>query len=430
MESKFEVIEPNKVKITFGISAEKLEEGCQEAYKRSRGKINIPGFRKGKASRKIIELNFGKEVFFEDAVNIVLPEIYDNAVKELKLAVVSKPEIDIEEISAEEGAALTAEVFIKPEVKIKKKDYTGVQFEAADTSVTAEEVDAEINKAREQNSRIVPVTDRAVADGDMVTIDFEGFADGEPFEGGKAENYELTIGSHSFIDTFEDQIIGKNIDEEFEVNVTFPEEYHAENLKGKPAMFKVKVNGIKYKELPEVDDDFVQDVSEFDTVDEYKKNIEEKLKEKKEKEAKAKKENDVLKAVTEKAEMDVPEVMIENQVDQMVNDFANQLRMQGIPLDTYLQYMGEDMNGMRKAYRDNAESQVKSRLVLEAVAKNEKIKVTEEDFDAEIVRMAESYQMDKEKLLGMLRDEDKEGLEEDVKVKKALDIILESAVAK
>jgi len=361
MGSRFETVETNKVKITFEISPEKFEEGIQEAYKRNRGKINIPGFRKGKAPRKIIEMNFGKEIFYEDAVNIVLPDAYDSAVKELNLDTVSRPEIDIEEISAENGVVLTAEVFVKPEVSIEAEDYKGVQYEIAEAVIEDSEIEAEINKVREQNARIVPVTDRPVQDGDIVTLDFEGFVDGVAFEGGKGENYELTIGSKTFIDTFEEQLTGLNIGEEKDVNVKFPEEYGKEELNGKPALFKVKINGIKFKELPEVDDDLAQDVSEFDTLDEYKNSIKEKLLSAKEEEIKNKKENDIVKAVTEKAKMDVPPVMIENQIENMVNDFANQLRMQGLPLETYLQYVGQDMDSLREAYRANAENQVKSR---------------------------------------------------------------------
>ncbi|MBE6012993.1 trigger factor [Anaeropeptidivorans aminofermentans] len=428
MGSRFETVETNKVKITFEISPEKFEEGIQEAYKRNRGKINIPGFRKGKAPRKIIEMNFGKEIFYEDAVNIVLPDAYDSAVKELNLDTVSRPEIDIEEISAENGVVLTAEVFVKPEVSIEAEDYKGVQYEIAEAVIEDSEIEAEINKVREQNARIVPVTDRPVQDGDIVTLDFEGFVDGVAFEGGKGENYELTIGSKTFIDTFEEQLTGLNIGEEKDVNVKFPEEYGKEELNGKPALFKVKINGIKFKELPEADDDLAQDVSEFDTLDEYKNSIKEKLLSAKEEEIKNKKENDIVKAVTEKAKMDVPPVMIENQIENMVNDFANQLRMQGLPLETYLQYVGQDMDSLREAYRANAENQVKSRLVLEAIANKEGFPVTEEDIDAELNKLAENYQMEKERLENILRPEDKEGLKKDIAVRKALDYIVENAV--
>ncbi len=428
MGSRFETVETNKVKITFEISPEKFEEGIQEAYKRNRGKINIPGFRKGKAPRKIIEMNFGKEIFYEDAVNIVLPDAYDSAVKELNLDTVSRPEIDIEEISAENGVVLTAEVFVKPEVSIEAEDYKGVRYEIAEAVIEDSEIEAEINKVREQNARIVPVTDRPVQDGDIVTLDFEGFVDGVAFEGGKGENYELTIGSKTFIDTFEEQLTGLNIGEEKDVNVKFPEEYGKEELNGKPALFKVKINGIKFKELPEVDDDLAQDVSEFDTLDEYKNSIKEKLLSAKEEEIKNKKENDIVKAVTEKAKMDVPPVMIENQIENMVNDFANQLRMQGLPLETYLQYVGQDMDSLREAYRANAENQVKSRLVLEAIANKEGFPVTEEDIDAELNKLAENYQMEKERLENILRPEDKEGLKKDIAVRKALDYIVENAV--
>ncbi|MDL2248728.1 trigger factor [Tyzzerella sp. OttesenSCG-928-J15] len=428
MSSRFEVIEPNKVKITFTIEAEKFEDGVEQAYKRNRGKINIPGFRKGRAPRKIIELNFGKDIFYEDAINIILPDVYEAAVNELNLEVVSRPEIDVEEINDETGVVITAEVYTKPEITVDAANYKGAEYTPVDASVSDDDINEELDKVREQNSRMISV-ERPIEDGDIAVIDFEGFMDGEAFEGGKGVDHNLTIGSHSFIDNFEEQLIGANVGDDLEVNVNFPEEYHAEHLAGKPAMFKVEIKDIRKKELPELDDDFAQDVSEFDTLDEYKNNIKEKLVEVKEGEAKRKKEDDLITYVISKTEMDIPQVMIENQIDQMVNDFANQIRMQGLPLETYLQYMGQDMNSLREAYKEGAEKQVKGRLVLEAVAKAEGFEVSEEEREAEFARIAESYGMEVEKLKEVLRKEDNEGLDMDIKVKKAVDFINENAKA-
>jgi len=428
MSGKYEVIGNNKVKITFIIDNNKFEEGINQAYKRNRGKINIPGFRKGKAPRKIIELNFGKDIFYEDAINIVLPEIYEATVSELNLDVVSRPEIDIEEISDEEGVTITAQVYTKPEIEIPADIYKNAEYTPVEAVVTDEEVNAEFDKVKEQNSRMVSV-ERPVEDGDIVTIDFEGFIDGEAFPGGKGEDYNLTIGSGSFIDNFEQQLIDSKLADDLEVNVTFPAEYHAKELAGKPAMFKVEIKEIRKKELPELDDDFAQDVSEFDTLEEYKNSVKEKLSEAKQEESKRKMEDDLIAFIISKIEMDIPEVMVENQVDQMVNDFANQIRMQGLPLETYLQYVGQDMDSLREAYREGADKQVKGRLVLEAVAKAEDFIITDEERDAEIARISESYGMEVERLKEILRQEDKEGLDMDLKVKKAVDFIKENAKA-
>ena len=428
MSGKYEVVGNNKVKITFIIENDKFEEGINQAYKRNRGKINIPGFRKGKAPRKIIELNFGKDIFFEDAINIVLPEIYEATVSELKLDVVSRPEIDIAEISEEEGVTITAEVYTKPEIEIPADVYKNAEYTPVESVVTDEEINGEFDKAREQNSRMVSV-ERPVEDGDIVTIDFEGFIDGEAFPGGKGENYELTIGSGSFIDNFEQQLIGTKLADDLEVNVSFPAEYHAEELAGKPAMFKVEIKDIRKKEMPELDDEFAQEVSEFDTLEEYKNSIKEKLSEAKLEDAERKKEDDIISYIISKIEMDIPEVMIENQVEQMVNDFANQIRMQGLPLETYLQYVGQDMDSLRAAYAEGAEKQVKGRLVLEAVAKAEDFAITDEERDVEIARISESYGMEVDRLKEILRQEDKEGLDTDLKVKKAVDFIKANAKA-
>ena len=428
MSCKFENLEENKIKITFSLSAEKLEEGVQKAYNKNKGKINMPGFRKGKVPRKMIEAQYGKGFFYEDAINFVMPEAYTNAVKELELNVVSRPEIDVESISSEEGAVITAECYIKPEVTIAAEDYKGVTYKKQDEDVTEEDIEAEINKAREQNSRIVYITDRAIENNDIVTLDFEGFVDGVAFEGGKAKDYDVTVGSKTFVDTFEDQLIGAKIGDDLEVNVTFPENYAKEELQNKNASFKVEIKDIKLKELPEINDEFAQDVSEFDTLEEYKNDIKEKLQESKKNDLERLKEEEVLKALVEKATMDVPQVMIESQIDNMINNFANQIRMQGMSLEIYLQYVGQTMESLRAAYRQNADIQVKSRLVLEKIVELENFEVDQEDFDKEIERMAKTYSMEKEKLLEVLREEDKVGLELDLKVKKALDFVLENSI--
>jgi len=429
MSSKFEMIETNKAKITFVISPEKFEKAVEQAYKENRGKINIPGFRKGKAPRKIIELNFGKGVFYEDAINIALPEIYEAAIEEHNLNTVSRPEIDIEEMNDEAGVTVSAEVYTRPEIVIDADVYKNAEFSPIDVAVSDDEINAEIDKAREQNSRFVSV-DRPIEDGDIATIDFEGFIDGEPFEGGKGEDYDLNIGSKSFIDNFEEQLIGKSIADDLEVNVTFPQEYPAEEYAGKPALFKVEIKGVKTKELPELNDDFAQDVSEFDTFDEYKNSIKEKLTERKELESKNKKEDELVNYIIEKTPMDIPEIMIENQVDQMINDFANQITRQGIPFEQYMQYMGQDMDAFRANYKPGAEKQVKGRLVLEAVAKAENFEITDEDMDKELERISNTYGMPMEKLKEVMRPEDRKSLEMDIMVLKALTLINENGKAK
>ena len=429
MSSKFEVIETNKAKITFVIDPAKFEASIEQAYKQNRGKINIPGFRQGKAPRKIIELNFGKSVFHEDAINIALPELYEAAVEELKLEVVSRPDIAIEDMNDEIGVTITATVYTKPEVTVDPKVYKGAEFTPIDVSVTNEEIDAEVDRAREQNSRLVNV-ERPIENGDIVTIDFEGFIDGVPFDGGKGTDHDLTIGSKSFIDTFEEQLIGKNIADDLEVNVTFPAEYHAESLAGKPAMFKVEIKGIKVKELPELNDDFAQDVSEFDTFESYKNSVKDKIQERKEADVKSKKEDELISYIVEKTPMDIPEIMIDNQADQMINDFANQIQRQGIPFEQYMQYMGQDMDAMRGTYKAGAEKQVKGRLVLEAIVKAENFEVTDADMDAELERISKSYQMPIDKLKEVIRPEDRKNLEMDIMVLKALNLISENGKAK
>ena len=426
MAATVENVEKNKVKLTFTLGPEEFEQGIQKAYNKNKAKFNLPGFRKGKAPRKFIEASYGKEIFYEDAINVLLPDAYDAAIKEAGLDTVARPEIDVTEISAESGAVIVAEVYTKPGVSIS--DYKGVAYTPADVAATEEEIHEELKRAQEKNARIITIEDRPVQKGDITVIDFEGFIDGVPFEGGKAENYELTIGSGSFIDTFEDQIIGKNTGDAFEVNVKFPEDYGQESLQGKPAVFKVKVNEIKFKEMPELNDEFAQDVSEFDTLDEYKTDVKTKIEERKQQQAEQDKEDQIVKAVVAKAEIDLPQVMIDNQVESMVRDFANRLQRQGMNMETYMMYTGMDEKALRESYAENAELQVRARLCLEAVAALENIAVIEEEIDEEIGRIASMYHMEKEKLLEVMRAEEKEGLVKDLKTQKALQLLLDNAI--
>jgi trigger factor len=423
--STIENIDVNKIRITFTASAEELEKGMDYSYKKNRNSIQVQGFRKGKAPRKIIEAQYGKAIFLDDAINFVLNTAYPNAVKENNLEVVSQPEIDIKELG-DDGVTFTADVFVKPEVKVG--EYKGLTFTKVETEPTDEEVEAEIKKEQEKNSRIVEVTDRAVANGDIATIDFKGYIDDVAFPGGEGKNYDLEIGSHSFIDTFEEQLVGKNIGDDVEVNVTFPEDYAQKDLAGKPAKFEVEIKELKYKEYPEINDEYVADTTEFETVEEYKNDLRGKLIATKIEEAKNAKENELIGKLIESAEMDLPACMIENDIDQKINEFEMNLQQQGFTLDLYLQYMGQDRESMREAYRPMSERQVKARLVLEAVAAQENFEVTDEDIKEELEKIAKAYGMEADKLMSTLRDEDKENLTKDVKVQKAVKLIVDSAV--
>lgn len=373
----------------------------------------------------MVEKMYGVGVFYEDAVNDMIPTAYEAAVKESELEIVSQPKIDVVQIEAGKEFIFTAEVAVKPEVELG--EYKGVEVPKSDVSVSDEEIMAEIDKEREQNSRIITVDDRAVEDGDMTVIDFEGFVDGVAFEGGKGTDYPLTIGSHSFIDTFEEQLIGKNIGEEVDVNVTFPEEYHAEELKGKPALFKVTVKEIKKKELPELDNDFVEDVSEFSTVDEYKASIKTKIEEKKADEAKSAKEEATIEKIIEGAKMEIPDAMVDSQVRQMAEDFARRISAQGLTIDQYFQYTGLTSDKLLEQMRPQALKRIQSRLVLEAVADKENFEVTDEDVNNEINDMASAYQMEADKLKDLLTDADKENMKRDIQVKKAVEFVTENA---
>ena len=423
--STMEKIEKNKVKLTFSVDAARFEEGMQYSYNKNKGNIAVQGFRKGKAPRKLIEAQYGKAVFYDDAINFVMPEAYETAVKENNLDVVSRPEIDVTAID-ENGASFTAEVYTKPEVKLG--EYKGLKYTKMDEEPTDEEIDAELKKEQEKNARIVTVTDRSVQNGDIATIDFKGFMDGEAFEGGEGKDFDLEIGSHSFIDTFEDQLVGKNVGDDVEVNVTFPENYGQASLAGKPAKFEVEIKDIKVKELPELNDEFVQDTTEFENLNEYKNEIAGKLIVAKKQQAKNKMEEDLVTALVEGCEMDVPQVMIDNDIDMKIEDFSRNIQSQGLSLDVYLQYMGQTVESMREAYRPMSEKQVKARLALEAVANAENFTVEEADLEAEVEKIAKAYGMEKDVLKSALRPEDTENITKDIKVQKAVQFIKDNAV--
>ena len=420
--------EKNMVKLVIEASAEEFEAGLNAAYNKNKNKISVPGFRKGKAPRKMIEQLYGSQIFFEDAANEIIPDAYADAAKESGLDIVSQPKVSIEQLEAGKPFIFAAEVAVRPEVELG--EYKGVEVTKADAEVTDADVEEELKKVQEQNSRTVSVEDRAVKDGDMTVIDFEGFIDGEAFEGGKGENYPLTIGSHSFIDTFEEQMIGMNIGEEKELNVTFPEDYHAENLKGKPATFKVTVKEIKEKQLPELDDDFAQDVSDFDTLAEYKDDLKKKIAERKESEAKAKKESEAIEKVVEAAKMDIPQAMIDTQVNRMLEDFAMRLQQQGLSVEQYFQYTGMTADKIMEEMKPEAVKRIKNSLVLEAVAKAENIEVSEEEFEAELQKMADMYKMEIEKIKEFMQDAEAKQMKDDIAIQKAVELIVSSAVEK
>ena len=428
MSLQVEKQEKNMAVLTIEVSAEEFEQAMEKAYRKNKNKMSIPGFRKGKVPRQMLEKMYGPAIFYEDAANIVIPDAYAKELESSDLDIVSRPEIDVTQIEKGKPFIFTATVALKPEVTLGQ--YTGIEVEKINVEVTEDEVKAELEKVREQNSRTIPVEDRPVKDGDIAVIDYEGFVDGVPFEGGKAENHNLTIGSHSFIDTFEEQLIGKNLNEEVEVNVTFPEEYHAEELKGKPAMFKVMIKEIKEKELPELDDEFAQDVSEFDTFEEYKEDVKAKLTQTKENEAKNKKEEAVVKAIAENAQMEIPEAMIESQSAQMADDFARRMQSQGLSMEQYFQFTGLDAQKFMEQMKPQAEQRIQNRLVLEAVAKAENMTASDEDLDKEIENMASMYQMEVDKLKELISEEEKGQMKQDICVQKAVEFVVEKAVEK
>lgn len=425
MSVQVEKLEKNMAKLTVEVSAEDFKAAIKKAFNKNKNRFSIPGFRKGKASQAMIEKMYGEGVFYEDAADEAINASYAEAMKESGLDIVSRPEVTIEKIGKDEPFVYSALVAVKPEVTLGQ--YKGVEVEKADASVSAEDVEAELKKVQEQNARLLTVEDRGVEDGDQTVIDFEGFVDGKGFEGGKAEDYPLTIGSHSFIDTFEEQLIGKKIGEECEVNVTFPTEYHAADLAGKPATFKVTVKEIKVKELPELNDEFASEVSEFDTLDEYKKDIEKKLAEKKEIEANSKNEDAVVAKVVENASMEIPDKMIDAQAENMVQDMARRMQSQGLSLDMYLKYTGMTVEQMKEQARPDAEKRIRTRLVLEAVAQAENIQISDEKVDEEVAKMAEAYKMEVDKLKSYMSESDIKQMKEDLAVQQAVDLLVAEA---
>ncbi len=426
MNAKVISKENNVVKFSFQADAAQLEEGMQYAYKKNKNQISLPGFRKGKAPRKLIESQYGPQVFYDDAVNFILNTEYEKAVKELGLDTVSRPEIDAPVIDKAEGVTFEVTVTVKPEVTLGQ--YKGLEVEKVDTTVSDEAVEAELKRVQDQNARMLTITDRAAQMDDMVNISYAGTIDGVAFDGGTSDDYNLVLGSHSFIDTFEDQIVGHNIGDKFDVNVTFPAEYHAEELKGKAAVFAVELKGISVKELPELNDEFAQDVSEFETLEEYKASIGAKLKETAEANAKQVQGDKLLDQAVENATMDVPEVMYENRIDQLMQDFSNNVSRQGLTLDVYCQYLGTTVEGLRNTFRGTAEKSVKARLVLEQIAKEEALEVTEDELNAEIGKIGEGYGLAPEKMIEIFRPEDREMVKADLLVQKALKLVEENAV--
>lgn len=427
MSLQVERLEHNMAKLTIEVPAEEVEKALQAAYLKERGKISLPGFRKGRVPRQMIEKMYGPEVFYDEAANRMISEAYAKAYDECELELVSQPKIEITQLEKGKEFIFTAEVAVKPEVKLG--EYKGLKVDKVSTRVTQKEVDEEIDKERERNARTIDVTDRAVQDKDQITLDFEGFVDGVAFEGGKASDYPLTIGSGAFIPGFEDQLIGANIDEEKEINVTFPEEYQAKELAGKAAVFKCTVHSIKAKELPELDDEFVSDVSEkSETVDAYKAEVKAKIKERKENEGKQKREDQSVEQAVANAEMDIPEAMISFQSRQMVDDFARRIMQQGMTMEQYFQFTGLSKEKMMEEFKPEAEKRIRTRLTLEAIVAAENIEVSEERLDEELQKMADSYKMEVDKLKEYMGENEKKQMKEDIAIQEAVTLIANAAV--
>lgn len=426
MSYTVENLEKSMAKLTITVSAEVFEEAMEKSYKKNRNSISIQGFRKGKAPRKMVEKLYGPEVFYEDAANFAIPDAYEEAAKESGLEIVSRPDFDLVDIGKGKEFIFTATVAIKPEVTLG--EYKGIEVEKKAVKVMAADVNAEIERVREQNSRMITVEDRGIKKDDTAVIDFEGFVDGEPFEGGKGEDYSLVIGSHSFIDTFEDQLVGKKTGEDVEVNVTFPEEYHEASLKGKPALFKVKIKEIKVKELPKLDDEFASEVSEFETLKEYKASVKKNLTERRKEEAKREKENTVVEKVVENITVEIPEPMLDEQTQQMIQEFAGRLSQQGLAFEQYMQMTGMTPEALMGQMKPEAEKRIRTRLTLEAIAKAEKIKATAKEIEEEIEKIASMYQMEPDKAKDMIGDSEKEQIAQDVAVQKAVDFVVKNAV--
>ena len=424
MSLQVEKMEKNMAKLTIEVAAEDLEKAMQNAYQKAKGRITLPGFRKGKVPRQMIEKMYGAEIFYDEAANKMISEAYGKAYDECELDIVSQPSIDIVQLEKGKDFIFTAEVATKPEVKLG--EYKGLKVDKYSTRVTQKEVDEEIEKERERNARTVEVTDRAVEDKDIVTLDFEGFVDGVAFEGGKGENHSLEIGSHTFIDTFEDQLVGKNVGDEVDVNVTFPEQYQAADLAGKPATFKVKINEIKAKELPELDDEFAKDVSEFDTLAEYKESLKKDLEKKKQDEAKRTKEDEAIQKIIDKSKMEIPEAMIDTQCETMIEEFAQRIAQSGLSMDQYLQFSGLTVDGLKEQVRPEALTRIQSSLVLEQIAKEENIEVSDADVDAEIEKMAKNYGMEADKLKEYMGEGEKESMKRELAITKAVELIMDN----
>lgn len=415
----------NVIRLTITVDNEAFQEGVNKAYKETAKKINIPGFRKGKAPRKIIEQYYGEGVFYEDAINIICPKAYEEALEKTKIEPVDRPEIDIEKIGNGENFVFTATVTVKPEVELG--EYEGVEVEKVTYKTLAADVNAEIKKAQEQNARIITVEDRKVKKGDLTVIDFEGFCDGVAFPGGKGEDYNLEIGSGAFIPGFEDQLVGCELNKEKEINVKFPEEYHAEDLKGKDAMFKVTVKEIKEKQLPELDDDFAKDVSEFETFEEYKKDVKAKLTKANNEKAKMEQEDKVVEKVCELCKVNIPECMINTQLDNIARDFNYRLAAQGLNLEQYLNMTGSTLESFKEQFKDQAESQVKTSLVLEAIAAKENIEAKDKDVEEQMTKMAEQYNMELDKVKTLFTDADLDSLKAEIKAKKVIELLVKKA---
>lgn len=428
MSVQVEKLEKSMAKLTITVEAAKFDAAVDSAYQKNKGKIALPGFRKGKAPRAMIEKMYGTGVFYEDAANELIPEAYETAAKESELEIVAQPEIEVTQMEKGTDFIFTATVAIKPEVTLG--DYKGIEVEKKEAEVSEEEITAEIDKAREANSRLITIEDRATEDGDTVIIDFDGYVDGKQFEGGYAEDYTLVLGSHSFIDNFEDQLVGKNLGENVEVNVTFPEEYHVDELKGKPALFKVKIKEIQKKELPELDDDFAQDVSDFDTLDEYKADVEKKILENKENQIKREQEDQIIEKIIENAQMEIPQQMITAQTRQMTQEFAQRLQSQGLSLEQYMQFTGLTPQKMMEDLEPQALKRIQSRLVLEAVVAAENIEASDEEIDKELENMASMYQMEIDKLKELIGDDEKKQIGMDLAVQKAVEFVVKEAVEK
>ena len=428
MSLQVENLEKNMAKLTIEVPASEFEKALQSAYNKQKKSISVPGFRKGKVPRQMVEKMYGPEIFYEDAANELIPTAYEEELKNCDLEIVSRPTVDIVQIKKGENFIFTAEVAVKPEVTLG--EYKGMEVDKTSTRVTQKEVEAKIKEEAEKNARTVTVEGRPVQDGDEVILDFEGFVDGEAFEGGKGENYPLTIGSGSFIPGFEEQLVGAEAEKEVEVKVTFPEEYHAEELKGKDAVFKCTIHEIKEKQIPEIDDEFATEVSEFDTLDEYKADVKAKIKEQKENEGKQKKEDQAVEKAVANATMEIPEAMIDEQVRQMVNEFAQNMQYQGISFEQYCQITGMTLEKIQEETRPQAVKRIETRLVLEAIAKAENIEVTEERLDEEIKKMAESYNMEADKLKELMGEEEKKQMMEDIAVQDAVTFLVENAVEK